>query len=282
MPRLRIDILTTLALVAALPPTLGAQSPSSAPRTTMQVAVSLGDNMEPVHVLKRQRVIVYTPRGDSIVTRTDGYGAVSLTLPVGSYRVTVPDAYAWHGRAWRWSVPVEVAPGMEIVDLNQRNALPEGMLASGGGRDSLGLRPRYDRFMRRDPSMGVVASLFLPGGGQAYASKTVKALVLLGIGGGGMLGGYAYDRHQCEDRTTGTGLLPGTGSQRAVERVCGQKTHVGRTLGAIALGTTWIISIATAAHDVTDWNDRYARIGALDVQVRQLAGGTGIGLSARF
>jgi len=281
MPRLRIDILSAL-VAAALPVTIGAQSPASVQRVTMQVAVSLGDNMEPVHVLKRQRVVVYTPRGDSIVTRTDSYGSASLTVPVGSYRVTVPDAYAWHGRTWRWSVPVEVTLGMEIVDLNQRNAVAEPMSVGANGRDSLGARPRYDPFMRRNPSMGVVASLFVPGGGQAYASKTGKALLLLGIGGGGMLAGYQYDRHQCEDRETGAGLLPGSGSQRAVERVCGDKTHVGRTVGVIALGATWIFSLATAAHDVTDWNDRHARLGAVDVQVLRLAGATGIGVTARF
>jgi hypothetical protein len=64
--------------------------------------------------------------------------------------------------------------------------------------------------------------------------------------------------------------------------VCGDKTHVGRTLGAVALGTTWIISLATAARDVTEWNDQHARLGALDVQVRRLAGATGIGITARF
>ena len=70
-------------------------------------------------------------RTDSVTTRTDLDGRVSLSLPAGVHTITARTPQPIDGRTYSWSLTVIVRPGAsQTLELTNANALPESAVTS--------------------------------------------------------------------------------------------------------------------------------------------------------
>lgn len=119
--------LATLALSAALASPATAQLRADAGvvlpdgRVVTKIFVTLGDASQPYYPVARFPLVAYS-FSDSLALATDDAGIVVTGLAPGDYRVVSPAPIDFHGRSYRWSVPVTVREGVSTVNLTAANA----------------------------------------------------------------------------------------------------------------------------------------------------------------
>jgi len=99
----------------------------------------------------------------------------------------------------------------------------------------------------------------VPGGGQFYAGKPVKGLILLGI-----TVGAAASVLSCDDHGELGGCLP-----------------IG-VLGFVVSATSWGVGRITAAGDAREYNEKHSRRTAIEPVLDRHAGRVGLGLALRY
>lgn len=274
-------LLTTAALAAVLlaPPPVTAQVPLDpgrvvAGKVVVKVYVTLSDELTPYHPLTGFQLRFFRGPTDSVAVLTDDAGVVLASFPPGEYRLVSGRPYEWRGVRYSWSMPIEVRPGMGVVELTPANARTTALTVAtaGAGGSAAPLRQEVTTLSTptpagrgaaagatarapKDGTLGVVLSLLITGGGQFYAGKPGKGVgfLLAGLAGSGMVIASAANCDYYDDGCD-TGLA---------------------TAGlALALGA-WVTSMVSAPGDVRDWN---ARQGFAVAGVRPLvepgAGGT--------
>ena len=132
--------------------------------------------------------------------------------------------------------------------------------ASGASRYAL----NREAVMAKDPRLGSFLSLIFPGGGQYYADRPGKGLLLTALGIGAPIigfnsvnrdrvnyGGFGpYGGGNCVTYASGPGF-PGSADCR---------NRYDWTPAAVGLGvgiTAWLYGIATAGSDVQHWNQAH-------------------------
>jgi hypothetical protein len=94
---------------------------------------------------------------------------------------------------------------------------------------------------QKDPTLGVVLSVILPGAGQFYAHRVGKGLAILGV--------YS------------TGIALAARPVKCTSSTCASDD---RSIWLVAAGAAWLLGVVSAGEDVSDWNSetrrRYAGI----------------------
>lgn len=216
-------------------------------KVVVKIQVTLADDAVPYAPLPRFGLRLFGGPSDSIVVRTDDSGVVQLDIAPGHYRLVSAEPYDWRGHRYRWSVPLDVRPGMSLVDLTPQNAVVAALVVAGvAGRAAVPTVPSSSvavpgavsyptAVAPKDGTVGVLLSLLISGGGQFYAGKAGKgASFLIGsIAGSALLLSAASDcgyYDSCDDQSG--------------------KAAVGLFL---ALGS-WVTSMVSAPQDVREWN----------------------------
>jgi TM2 domain-containing membrane protein YozV len=127
----------------------------------------------------------------------------------------------------------------------------------------------------KSPGIATLISVVVPGGGQMYAGKIGKGLVLLGISAGAVITGEAL-----AVTTIGSCNVDANGN---VSSSCGS---INRTLAPLYIGTgvalgAWIYSMVTAGGDARAYNAKLGQRAELPVQPliqRTATGATNFGL----
>jgi hypothetical protein len=111
----------------------------------------------------------------------------------------------------------------------------------------------------KSESQAVIWSGLLPGGGQFYAGKPVKGIILLGITAGGAA--YVFS---CNDNAEFEKCFPNL------------------VLGSLMSLGGWGIGRLTAAGDAREYNEKHARRTSIEPVLDRHLGRTGLGLALRY
>lgn len=206
-------------------------------RVVGKIYVTLSDVSQPYFPVARQALVLHGDEGDSIVVTTSDGGVATFAAAPGAYRLVSSAAVAWHGRSYRWSVPIVVRAGIGPIDLTTQNATTEGVVAEPGlassgsaasGSPPMPIPPESfggsrGRFaVVKDGSTATLFSFLFPGAGHYYAHDAGLGTLLLGSYIGGVVlivtsddglctvDSYSYDV-SCSKRDTriavGAGLV---------------------------------------------------------------------------
>jgi hypothetical protein len=223
--------------------------------------VTLSDAQQPYHPVTEYELVLYGPRRDSLVARTDQVGIAKFLAAPGSYRLVARTAHEWQGSRYRWSVPVQVRSGMAAVDLTRENAQVVGPGPATAAEARAGTDPRAMTEPRaaagrpaapeggpatvpmltpKDGGVAVLISFLITGGGQMYAGRTGKGVGLLLGAIGAAVTGAAITSGSC-----------GSGSGLVYDNDC----EVGPLVAGVATSVVlWVYSMASAPGDVRAWN----------------------------
>ena len=119
-----------------------------------KVFVFVGDAASPPLPIQDVRVLLVSETSDTITMITDGAGASMNFLPRGSYRLLTVDWVTAGGRNYKWSMPVNIAPGMGDIVLDESNAQGEASPIVAESPGELGLS---DRSVAPKPPVNAVA-----------------------------------------------------------------------------------------------------------------------------
>ena len=233
---------------------------------SVQVNATLNDGIDDYHPVDDLTLILYRGATDSMALRTDGAGVLRFVIAPGTYRLSTPQPVEWHGRSYRWNIPLVVAPRMGIVNLTVANAVvagPTRATATRGASPSEPARaPTGATYARKDGGVGVLFGFLLTGGGQFYAGKHTKGAILLGLS-----------------------LAEAVAAVSMVQR-CDPYCTDGEIATAQALLLpvlfNWVYGMATAPGDVRQWNEEHAAIARVRPKVERRDGRTGLGLALAF
>ena len=233
---------------------------------SVQVNVTLNDGIDDYHPVENLTLILYRGATDSMALHTDGAGVLRFAIAPGTYRISTPEPVEWHGRSYRWNIPLVVAARMGIVNLTVANAVvaaPQRAQATHGAPSSEAARAQPGAtFARKEGSLGVLFGFLLTGGGQFYAGKNTKGAILLGLSLAEAVAAVSIVQKcdpYCTDGEIGTAqalLLP--------------------------VVFNWVYGMATAPGDVRQWNEEHAAVARVRPKVERRAGRTGVGLAVGF
>ena len=195
-------LLTTLVVACALAGRLHAQ-----PRVTLEIRASIpGEGGRRLPVIGRFWV-VWEQDSAAILTGADGVGRTEVLA--GSYRIRTWQRVSIGAIEYYWDVPVRITRG-SAIDLTERNAQstpPTGGATAIVMEDSAANAPITELPVHapasvqaalaapplpyrqsgdpgyRDPAVGRVLGIFIPGAGHLYAGETTKGVGLLAVGG---------------------------------------------------------------------------------------------------
>lgn len=217
------------------------------------------------------RLLLSSPENRYTVS-TDGAGtATTFALP-GSYRVATLDSVDWRGRRYRWDLPLDVRPGMAVLDLTPTNAASSEPISLTAARAASGEEapaaatpsaPRRVGLSPKDPGTAQVLSFLITGLGQVYAGEAGKGLTLLLAG------------------TTATVVAVSSLSCSSIYGCDddGEATAAIFLIGALGL---WIYSIADADDAVDRWNARHGLVSRSTPVVAARNGQTLLGFSVAY
>ncbi|HKH94344.1 MAG TPA: hypothetical protein VKA54_21240 [Gemmatimonadaceae bacterium] len=237
---------------------------------SVQVNVTLNDGLDEYGAMPDVPLTLYRGATDSMSLRTDGAGVLRFAIAPGTYRLSTPEPVRWHGRSYRWNVPLEVQRRMGIVNLTAANATIAGGSAVEVARASSRTPARAGRdgtgaaipFAQKDGSVGVLFGFLLTGGGQFYAGNNTKGAILLGLSLAEVVAAVSVvggcDPY-CTDSQIGTAQL--------------------LLLPAVF---NWVYGMATAPGDVRRWNEEHQRLARVRPVVEPRDGRTGVGLAVGF
>jgi hypothetical protein len=268
-------LVASLWLVSPSAADLAAQSSAPGPgvvvngQISVLVHVTLSDSADPYRPVDDHALTLYRSTGDSIELRTDDAGVLRFLVSPGSYRLTSVRPVPFHGRSYRWAVPLEVRAGMGLVQLTVANATavePELADLRGNARTARGAAPPIPGGGGKHASTAVVLNFFLPGVGQMYAGRGGKGAVLL----------------LTSTFTSLVGIAAASASQSAGEQ---DKSNTGADLAAVAgigIGVgTWVYSMVSAPSDVRAWNERHG-LASVTPTLRRMNGRAAVGLAFAY
>jgi hypothetical protein len=269
--RLRV-IAATLALLGAALPSLGAQS-SFLPgaevngQINVQIIATLDDGIGGYMPLADLPLILYRGATDSTTLRTDEAGVLRFSIAPGTYRLSTPERIEWHGRSYRWNLPLSVAKYMSVVNLTAGNATIGGPIQGSlpaQKRDAAEPARAVARtaYSPKDGAVGVLFGFLLTGGGQFYAGNNAKGAVLLGLSLAEVIASLSIVE-RCDPYCTDSEMT---------------------TAGALLLPAVfnWVYGMATAPGDVRKWNEAHGVVARVRPMMRREEGRTGVGLAVGF
>ena len=233
----------------------------------VQVNATLNDGIGEYHPLTDLVLTLYRGATDSLQLKTDEAGVLRFAIAPGTYRLSTPVPVRWHGRSYRWNVPLEVKRGMGIVNLTVANATvvgpaPSQATAATEPVERAAIPASTISYPRKDGAVGVLFGFLLTGGGQFYAGANGKGAMLLGVSLAGAVGAVSVVNGcnpYCSDSDITTAqvlLLPAL--------------------------FNWVYGMASAPGDVRRWNEEHARVARVRPVLEQRDGRTGLGLAVGF
>ena len=268
--RVRI-IAATFALLGAALPSLGAQS-SFVPgaevngQINVQILATLDDGIGGYMPLADLPLILYRGATDSMALRTDEAGVLRFAIAPGTYRISTPERMEWHGRSYRWNLPLSVAKYMSVINLTAGNATIGGPIQGtpAQGRtaaESSGARAGA-RYVRKDGAVGVLFGFLLTGGGQFYAGNNSKGAILLGLSLAEVVAAVSVVSN-CDPYCT--------------------DSHI-TTAQALLLPAVfnWVYGMATAPGDVRKWNEEHGAVARVRPMFEPRDGRVAIGIAVAY
>jgi hypothetical protein len=180
----RPSALLALALCTLVPVVVSAQqffTPGAEVNghISVQVNATLNDGIGEYQPVSGLTLTLYRGATDRVTLRTDDAGVLRFAIAPGSYRLSTPEPVYWHGRSYRWNVPLVVQPRMGIVSLTVANAVVGGpSLADppqrGEPAERAPSRPARS-FAQKDGAVGVLFGFLLTGAGSSMLGRTAKA-----------------------------------------------------------------------------------------------------------
>ncbi len=261
----------TVALLSATSVPLGAQQfftpgAESNGQISVQVNATLNDGIDDYHPVTDLVLTLYRSATDSLQLRTDDAGVLKFAIAPGTYRLSTPVATRWHGRSYRWNVPLDVRRGMGIVNLTVANAVVVGPASSAvvaetaaGERATTASPTAYSR---KDGAVGVLFGFLLTGGGQFYAGNHTKGAVLLGL--------------SLAEAVAAVSIVNGC------DPYCTDSEITTAQLLLVPAVFNWIYGMATAPGDVRRWNEAHSAVARVRPVVEPRDGRTAVGLAIRF
>jgi TM2 domain-containing membrane protein YozV len=238
-------------------------------KINVQITGTVNDGTGDYHPLSNHRLTLYRGATDSLQFSMDEVGIIQFSIAPGTYRIasTAPDV--WHGRSYRWNIPLEVRRGMGVIALTADNASVTVASATTFSRAETvaAAQPVAVAYNRKDGSVGVLWSFLITGAGQMYAGKTGKGVGLLTLGLVSSVAGVAGLSASYNNS------LYGEHDSAADAVAIGGIT--------VALGT-WIYSMASAPGDVRDYNTKRSQGLVARPVLDKHAGKTEIGLAVKF
>ena len=273
VPQMRIRVLiAALAVIAApLTPSHAQQffvpGSESNGQINVQVNATLDDGIGDYHPVSNLVLTLYRGATDSLLLRTDEAGILRFAAVPGTYRLSTPVPVRWHGRSYRWNVPVEVQRRMGIVNLMIANATVAGPPSSESAVatqrvDGTAAPDRAVSYSRKDGAVGVLFGFLLTGGGQFYAGNNTKGAILLGLSLAEVVAAVSVV-NGCDPYCTDSQIT----------------TAQALLLPALF---NWVYGMATAPGDVRRWNEEHARVARARPMMERRDGRTGLGLAVRF
>ena len=262
-------IAATLALLGAAFPSLRAQS-SFIPgaevngQINVQILATLDDGVGGYMPLADLPLVLYRSATDSLVLRTDEAGVLRFATAPGTYRLSTPERFEWHGRSYRWNLALPVAKYMSVVNLTAGNATIGGPIQGtlpAQSRDAGARAPAAGRaaYSPKDGAVGVLFGFLLTGGGQFYAGNNTKGAVLLGLSVAEVVAAVSVVG-QCDPYCTDSQIT----------------TAEALLLPAVF---NWVYGMATAPGDVRKWNEAHGVVARVRPMMRREEGRTGVGLA---
>jgi len=147
--RVRLAQLSPLAvLLICGAPALSAQSRHAGnvgpdKRIFTKIYISVGDAAAPPYPIQSVSVLLISESNDTVRLTTDGAGATTRFVPRGRYRLVTSDWVSTAGMDFKWSMPVDIAPGMRDIVLSESNAFrPNPIVAESPGELGIPETPR--------------------------------------------------------------------------------------------------------------------------------------------
>jgi hypothetical protein len=91
-------------------------------KISVQINATLNDGIGDYHPVGNLLLTLYRGATDSLQLQTDEAGVLQFAIAPGTYRVASATSVQYHGRNYRWNVPLVVQRRMGIFNLNQENA----------------------------------------------------------------------------------------------------------------------------------------------------------------
>ena len=110
------------AQVASRPANVPARPASSEPPVPMRLRAAIVGADFAVRVLPQVEFVLVGPDRDSVRIETNLDGIATASLRPGEYQLVSRTPVEVGGRKYAWTLPVTVAPGMETLELTQKNA----------------------------------------------------------------------------------------------------------------------------------------------------------------
>jgi hypothetical protein len=107
-------------------------------RIFTKIFISVGDAAAPPYPIQSVSVFLISESDDTVRLTTDGAGATTRFVPRGRYRLVTSDWVSTAGKDFKWSMPVDIAPGMRDIVLTESNAFkPDPIVAESPGEVGL-------------------------------------------------------------------------------------------------------------------------------------------------
>lgn len=230
---------------------------------SVQIDATLNDGIGDYQPIGGLVLTLYRGATDSMQLRTDDAGVLRFAIAAGTYRVSTPEPVRWHGRSYRWNIPLEVRPRMGIVNLTIANASVAGQTivdapraAPSIERAGTGVGPTY---AQKDGAVGVMFGFLLTGGGQFYAGNNGKGAMLLGL--------------SLAEVVTAVSVVNGC------DPYCTDSQITTAEVLLLPALFNWVYGMATAPGDVRRWNEEHARIARVRPVMERGEGRVGVGLA---
>ena len=234
---------------------------------SVQVNATLNDGIDQYQPVSGLTLTLYRGATDSLPLRTDDAGVLRFAIAPGTYRLSTPEPVRWHGRSYRWNIPLDVRPRMGIVNLTVANATivgpavaesPRAAVTDEGTRSS----PASIPYAQKDGATGVLFGFLLTGGGQFYAGKNTKGAVLLGL--------------SLAEAVTAVSVI------NRCTPYCTDSDITTADVLLLPIVFNWVYGMATSPGDVRRWNEAHARVARVRPLIERRERRMGLGLAVGF
>jgi hypothetical protein len=236
-------------------------------QVSVQINATLNDGIDQYQPVNDLVLTLYRGATDSLQLRTDGAGVLRFAIEPGKYRISTPEPVRWHGRSYRWNIPLTVRPRMEIVNHPVSNATIVGPAVAA---ERTGVVAKSEEtndrssitYARKDGATGVLFGFLLTGGGQFYAGQNTKGAVLLGL--------------SLAEAVTATTVI------NRCNPYCSDSDITSAEVWLLPIVFNWGYGMATAPGDVRKWNEAHARVARMRPVMEQRDGRTTLALAVAF
>jgi hypothetical protein len=266
----RLSVLLSIALCLAAATTASSQQfftpgAESNGQISVQIDATLSDGSGDYFPVSGLLLTLYRGATDSLQLRTDDAGVLKFAIAPGTYRVSSPEPVRWHGRSYRWNIPLVVQPQIGIVNLTAANATVASANAEPARVAKVNDAASSDArvgFAQKDGATGVLFGFLLTGGGQFYAGQNTKGTVLLGL--------------SLAEAVTAASVI------NRCNPYCTDSDITSAEVWLLPIVFNWVYGMATAPGDVRRWNEEHARVARVRPVIEREEGRTGLGLTVAF